>query len=128
MTADKNYDHVPLLKKLGVKDGQRVLAIGFDDLGFLDGRTGVQAYGAGDDFDLIFLRSDTIAGLDVFEELLSHLTRDGAIWTVTPKGVKSFSGTDVILRGRAAGLNDLKVCSFSDTHTARKFVRWKTQR
>jgi hypothetical protein len=123
--ADRNYDHVPLLKKLGVKDGLSLLAVGFDDLDFLEGRPCAQSYSQDDIFDLIFLRSETMSGLDLFEELIPHLAPNGAIWTVTPKGVKSISGEDVILRGRAAGLNDAKVCAFSGTHTGRKFVRWK---
>ena len=124
--ADKNYDQVPLLKKLGVKDGRSLLAIGFEDVGFLEGRSCAQTYGAEEVFDLIFLRSETMAGRDAIEGLIPHLAPNGAIWTVTPKGVKSISGEDVIMRGRAAGLNDAKVCSFSETHTARKFMRWKT--
>ena len=124
--AEANYDHVPLLKKLGVKDGLRILLLGFEDGGFPGHNPYAVSFGPEDAFDLIFLRADTMSGLDVFEALLPHLAPTGAIWTVTPKGVKAFSGTDVIFRGRAAGLNDAKVCSFSETHTGRKFIRWKT--
>jgi hypothetical protein len=53
---------------------------------------------------------------------------DGAIWAVFRKGRKDFNENDVIRGGIAAGLVDVKVVRFSDTHTASKFVIRKAER
>ena len=50
---------------------------------------------------------------------------DEAVWVVYPKGLKTITQNDVIKAGRAAGLVDTKVCSFSATHTALRFKRRK---
>jgi hypothetical protein len=47
---------------------------------------------------------------------------DGAIWVVYPKGVTAIREIEVLNAGREAGLKDVKVASFSPTHTALKFV------
>jgi hypothetical protein len=47
----------------------------------------------------------------------------GALWIVYPKGQSRITESTVILGGRAAGLKDVKVVSFSSTQTALKFVR-----
>jgi hypothetical protein len=47
---------------------------------------------------------------------------------VRPKGVPEISEKDVMDRGRAAGLVDVKVCAFSATHTAEKLVIPKARR
>jgi len=46
----------------------------------------------------------------------------GAIWIVYPKGRTEITENDVLSTGRVVGLKDVKVCSFSATHTALKFV------
>ena len=80
------------------------------------------------DADAIFLGSDTLAGLDRIAALVPYIKRDGAIWTVTPKGKGGIKDTDIMAKGKAAGLVDVKVVSFSDTHSANKFVIPKAQR
>jgi hypothetical protein len=51
------------------------------------------------------------------------LARDGAIWVVRPKGRGiAVTERDAIEAGKAAGLVDVKVVAFSETHTAEKFV------
>ena len=54
--------------------------------------------------------------------LRAKLVPDGALWIVRPKGSGEISETDVMKAGKAAGLVDVKVVRFSDTHTAEKFV------
>ena len=56
------------------------------------------------------------------------IKRDGMIWTVTPKGKGGIKDTDVMGIGKAAGLVDVKVVSFSATHSANKFVIPKSAR
>jgi hypothetical protein len=46
----------------------------------------------------------------------------GALWVIYPKGSAAIREIEVIEAGRAAGLKDVKVASFSATHTALKFV------
>ncbi len=47
---------------------------------------------------------------------------DGAIWIVRPKGRKEITEAETMAAGKRAGLVDVKVVSFSDVHTAEKFV------
>ena len=47
---------------------------------------------------------------------------DGAIWVVRPKGRQEITEQDTMAAGKAAGLVDVKVVGFSETHTAEKFV------
>jgi hypothetical protein len=51
-----------------------------------------------------------------------------ALWIVYPKGTKSVTEADVRSAGLKAGLVDVKVVSFSPTHTALKFVLPATKR
>ena len=60
--------------------------------------------------------------------LQRRLTKAGALWVIRPKGHPAISEDDVLQGGRAAGLVDVKVVRFSETHTAGKFVRRKAER
>jgi hypothetical protein len=46
-----------------------------------------------------------------------------ALWIVYPKGVPAIREIDVIEAGRAVALKDVKVASFSSSHTGLKFVK-----
>jgi hypothetical protein len=52
---------------------------------------------------------------------LSALRRK-TVWVIYPKGLQSITENEVLLAGRAAGLLDVKVASFSSALTALKFV------
>jgi hypothetical protein len=54
--------------------------------------------------------------------LRSNLTPDGALWVIRPRGRPEISEQAVMAAGKAAGLVDVKVVRFSETHTAEKFV------
>ena len=56
---------------------------------------------------------------------MTSLSSAGALWIVYPKGRQEITELQVLDAGRAAGLVDVKVVSFSATHTALKFVRPK---
>ena len=45
-----------------------------------------------------------------------------AIWIVYPKGQRHIREADVMRAGKAAGFTDNKICRFSETHTALRFV------
>lgn len=57
----------------------------------------------------------------LFKDLTGVKAADG-LWVVYPKGVTAIREIDVIDAGRAAGLKDTKVASFSAGHTALRFV------
>jgi hypothetical protein len=70
----------------------------------------------------IFLAADTLADLAGVKSAASSLKNSAALWIIYPKGQKSITEHDVRGAGLRAGLTDIKVASFSPTHTALKFV------
>ena len=54
--------------------------------------------------------------------LREALADSGAVWVVRPKGRSEITQAAVMAAGKAAGLVDVKVVKFSETHTAEKFV------
>ncbi|PVM86231.1 DUF3052 domain-containing protein [Caulobacter radicis] len=119
------------LDKLGVKPGMSVVVDGVDDEAFLEElSTRVDAeVGTGEDFedvDLLFLAADDLGQLDRLEDLQGALAEKGAIWVVSQKGKTApLKDVDVLAAARGVGLSDTKVCAFSKTHTALRFVRRK---
>ena len=121
------------LDKLGVKPAHRVALINIKDAGFLaELRERAASVSSGrtiKDADAIFLGATTLEALAVkLPDLVPCIKRDGAIWTVTPKGKGGIKDTDIMALAKAAGLVDVKVVSFSDTHSANKFVIPKANR
>lgn len=123
--ADRILHPPSRIDKLGVKSGHRVALLGLDDPAFareLEARGATVATRIPGGADLIFLaaaRRDTLAKLRL---LPKRLKADGAIWVVRPRGSAAITERDVMQAGKAAGLVDVKVVRFSDTHTAEKFV------
>ena len=120
------YSSRSLMEKLGVKPGYKVLVLGFqnEDFGMQLGGQGayVKAERPEKDSDLVFLLAESQDDLEKVQQLKSYIKKDGAVWVVYPKGQPHIKEMDVIAAGRAAGLTDTKVVSFSATHTALKFV------
>ena len=120
-----------LLDKLGTKPGQRVVVLHVKDDRFV---SQLRELGASvstrtvKDADAIFLGAETLAGLAGIRQLVANIKRDGAIWTVTPKGKGGIKDVDIMGIAKASGLVALKVVSFSETHSANKFVIPKGQR
>ena len=114
------------IDKLNVRSGQRVRFIGFRDPQL---REEIEARGAtivgrsASPVDTILLKANESRDLEPLAAVLTLLKPDGAIWVIRPKGSARISEREVIDRGRAAGLVDVKVARFSDTHTAAKLVR-----
>lgn len=116
------------LDKLGVKPGMTVVVDGVEDAEFLaELATRVEALDEADeDVDLLFLAADDLANLDRLEDLIGALSAKGAIWIVSQKGKGApLKDTDVLAAARGFGLSDTKVCAFSKTHTALRFVKRK---
>jgi hypothetical protein len=123
---ERDYSHRLLLDKLGVKPGQRISVLEIADAEFLrdlSGRVPDFIRGkAANDSDIIFLGAETIKSLSNIKSLRDAIQKNGAIWIVYPKGQKHIREVDVIAAGKQAGLTDNKVCRFSETHTALRFV------
>lgn len=119
----------PLMDKLGVKPGMRVVALNVDDRSFwreLAARTENIAETlspAEKDADIIFYGAVLPGDLRRLRELQRHIKRNGAIWIVRPKGKDiELTEADVMALAKSAGLVDVKVVAFSATHTAEKLV------
>lgn len=128
--AEKILHPKSLLDKLGVKPGDNVAVVGIKDADFLDklrARTHVHSrVSAG--HDAIFMLADRRSVLTRLGPLRRALAPTGGVWIVAPKGVQEITEADVLAGGRKAGLVDVKVVRFSETHTAHKFVIPKMRR
>ena len=115
------------LDKLGVKTGQTVVVQGLDDAEFLDElSTRVEPVEAYENVDLLFLGVEDLADFDQLEDLIGGLAAKGAVWIVAEKGRGApLKDTEILAAARGQGLVDTKVCAFSKTHTALRFVKRK---
>ena len=124
--ADKILHPPSRLAKIGVKPAWRVAALGIEDQGFLDeldAATATMSIGRTiKDCDAIFFGANSASQLVRLKTLKRLLKSNGALWVVRPKGRAEISEAAVMAAGKAAGLVDVKVVSFSPTHTAEKFV------
>ena len=73
-------------------------------------------------FDIIFHPAPDRRALAALPSLVPMMKPAGALWVVRPKGQPSITEAETMHAGKAAGLVDVKVVSFSETHTAEKFV------
>jgi hypothetical protein len=123
---ERDYSHRSLLDKLGVEPGQRIGVLGVEDAAFLkDLAERVPDFvrekppgGA----DIILLGAENLKALARMKSLAGVIQKNGAIWVVYPKGQSHIREADVMAAGKSAGLTDNKVCRFSETHTALRFV------
>ncbi len=124
--AEKIRSPRSLLDKLGVKPDSRVSVLGVRDENFLKQlreRTSAMASGEkATDCDFVFFAAESREDLVQLKSLVSALKKTGAAWVVYPKGQEQITENDVLAAGKAAALVDVKVCGFSATHTALKFV------
>ena len=124
--AEKIRNPKSVIQKLGIKPGQQIALVHFDDAAFL---ADLERAGAvvtlgkpKKNSDAIFYGADTRADLERLPALRTSLAPNGAVWIIRPKGVKSITEADTMSAGKAAGLVDVKVVKFSETHSAEKFV------
>lgn len=117
------------LDKLGIKPGMRVALVNLRDQAFRDeiaGRGAKVLTRPGAATDAIFLEAVEPRDFERLESLSAYLQPAGAIWVVRRKGRATVSERDSMTAGKKAGLVDVKVVSFSDTHTAEKTpFRWQ---
>jgi hypothetical protein len=104
------------LDKLGIKAGTRIRWIGAPDTEF---KKEAEQRGAA----FVRTRPDlTFVAASILHDLPELNSATAPAWVVYPKGVSQIREIDVLNAGRDAGLVDIKVASFSSTHTALKFV------
>jgi hypothetical protein len=123
--AEKIKNPRSRIAKLGIKPGQRVAILGVPDAAL---KSEVEAQGAQvvktvTDCDAIFFGVSSKRELARLRQLKAGLKKAGALWLIRPKGPASPVGErDTMDAGKAAGLVDVKVVGFSETHSAEKFV------
>lgn len=124
--AEKIRSPRSLLDKLSVKPDSRVAVIGVTEEAFLAPlreRIGkIPGEEKPRDCGFVFYAAEKKAALARLKALVKFLKKTGAVWVVYPKGQRQITENDVLAAGKPAGLVDVKVCSFSPTHTALKFV------
>jgi hypothetical protein len=124
--AQKSYAHRTRLEKIGVKPGWRVSVIAVGDPAFVaELRGAVAEIAIGrlvDNADAIFFGAVHEKELVRLAALKRSMKSNGALWVIRPKGRPEISERAVMDAGKAAGLVDVKVISFSATHTGEKFV------
>jgi len=124
--GERDYSHRTRLEKLGVKPDWRASVIAVGDPGFLEELRGaakeVIVGKAAKDSDAIFFGAIDAKELTRLAVLKTSMKQNGALWVIRPKGRREISERAVMDAGKAVGLVDVKVVSFSETHTAEKFV------
>ena len=123
--ADRIRNPPSRIDKLDVKPGQLVLFVGIRDATL---REEIETRGATvvarpiAEVDAVFVAANERSDLRRLATVQNFLKRDGAIWVIRPKGSPNISENDVMAAGKNAGLVDVKVVRYSETHTAEKFV------
>jgi hypothetical protein len=130
--CEKIANPTSLLDKLGVKAGQSVSLIGnfaAEFLGNLKKHGAVISKNkAVADSSWIFFWANEKRELGQLPPLAKFVLGTTGLWLVYPKGQKTITEADVRSAGLKVGLVDVKVVSFSATHTALKFVLRKSKR
>ena len=127
------YSGTPLARKLGIKEGHRVVALGapphFRDLleplpPRVRVRTDLRGRGA---FDVlvVFVRTERELR-DRFERARARLEEDGGLWVSWPKQssplATALRESDVRAHGLASGLVDNKICAVDEDWSGLRFV------
>ena len=110
--------------KLGIKPGMRVAVLHLTDPEF---RRELEAAGASlvaraQGAQVVFLGAAAPKDLQRLTALRGEIDPAGAIWVVRRKGGAEVTERESMAAGARAGLVDVKVVSYSDTHTAEKYV------
>lgn len=120
------YAKKPRIQKLGVTPRSRVSILSVDDPTFAQevekAAAHVSVGRVAKNSDLIFYGVTKESHLPRLDTLKASIVPNGAIWVIRPKGRPEISEASVMAGGKLAGLVDVKVVSFSTTHTAEKFV------
>ena len=132
------YSGTPLAKKLGIRDGGRVLLIGAPSGiekaldGLPDSATVTSRPGRAHDVIVLFAKNAKALEKS-FADAHARLEQNGGLWVAWPKkasGIKTDLNENIVRElGLAAGLVDNKVCAIDDTWSGlRLVVRLKDRR
>lgn len=115
------------IEKLGVKAGMRVGLAGLDDPALvedIESRGAAIASSAGAaGLDMIFFAAHALPDLDQLAALAARIQPAGAIWLVRVKGTAApIPESQSMAAAKRAGLVDVKVVSYSNSHSAEKYV------
>jgi hypothetical protein len=121
------YSGTPLPRKLGIKDGSRVLLDGAPS-GFSVEGVDAHLRAAGSAYDIVLLFAPDHARLvKRWAPLAERLSVAGRLWACWPKRSSGrqtdLSENDVREYGLAQGLVDVKVCAIDETWSGLAFVR-----
>jgi hypothetical protein len=114
------------IDKLGIKPGMRVAVVGLADAPFLaelrERTSDVVTDRPKKESDVIVVALANAVELPRLKTMRAAIKKNGMIWAVWAKGRKELREDDVRAYGKAAGLVDVKVMSFSDTLSGLKLV------
>ena len=120
-----------VLDKLGVKAGMSIAVLGIEDADFmakLGERVGKFDSKAGKERDCIIWGVTQKKDLAKLPALEKALDRAGGVWAIWPKGRPELREDDIRAAALAAGLVDVKVLKFSETHSGLRLVIPKARR
>ncbi len=121
-----------LIDKLGVKPNQKVSVLGITAESFwqqLQERTqNISKARAAKNSDWIFFGVNEAKALARLATLREAIKKDGAIWVIWPKGQAHLKEDTVRAAALTMDLVDVKVVSFSETHSGLKLVIPKAKR
>jgi hypothetical protein len=136
-TTVAGYSGTPLARKLGIKAGTILHAVGAPaDYTALLGplpECAIFVKTIGDDLDLVHLFAKSRSELvDLLDRYQGRIKQDGAIWVSWPKkasGIRSDITEDTVRElALPRGLVDIKVCAIDDVWSALKLVIRKEHR
>ena len=115
------------IEKLGVKAGMRVGLAGLDDPALVEDiesrGAAIASSAAAAGLDMIFFAAHALADLDQLGVLAARIQPAGAIWLVRVKGTAApIPESESMAAAKRAGLVDVKVVSYSNSHSAEKYV------
>lgn len=113
------------LDKLGIKAGLAICIVNVADNSLwqeLEAQNIGAAKRLKSESDIILYGIESRKALSAISKVKQYLRPTGALWVIRPKGTPAITESEVMAAGKAAGLVDIKVASFSSTHTAEKFV------
>lgn len=123
------YSGTPLLQKLGMKEGSRLLVVDPpENIGGVLGSAVFDRQPEGE-YDVILSFQRSLQGMDErFAGLIPHLADRGGLWISWPKkasplAVEGLSENPIREVGLSAGLVDNKVCAVDEDWSGLRFVR-----
>ena len=123
--AEKIRNPRSRIDKLGIKPGAKVTVLGLEDPKFekdLRDRTSDISRRMRKDTESVFLGAQRTGDLARMDRCRANLAQHGALWVVYPRGHQDITRAEVMNAGKMAGLVDVKIVKFSESHTALKFV------